>query len=57
MCVADTQARYRSDGDVIRVTNRYRKNDGSLQLALDQATAVGYTRSVFRLTPQTRPLD
>ncbi len=30
MCMADTQARYRSDGDVIRVTNRCRKNDGSL---------------------------
>jgi apolipoprotein D and lipocalin family protein len=30
MCVADTQARYRSDGDVIRVTNRCRKSDGAL---------------------------
>jgi apolipoprotein D and lipocalin family protein len=29
-CVADTQARYRRDGDVIRVTNRCRKSDGSL---------------------------
>ena len=29
-CVADTQARYRQDGDVIRVTNRCRKSDGSL---------------------------
>jgi apolipoprotein D and lipocalin family protein len=29
-CVADTQARYRKDGDVIRVTNRCRKSDGSL---------------------------
>ena len=28
MCVADTQARYRRDGDVIRVTNRCRKSDG-----------------------------
>lgn len=30
MCVADTQARYRSDGNLIRVTNRCRKNDGSI---------------------------
>ncbi len=29
-CVADTQARYRQDGDVIRVTNRCRKAEGSL---------------------------
>lgn len=123
MCVADTQARYRSEGEAIRVTNRCRKNDGSLtevngiakivegsgnaklrvsffrpfygdywilaldpdykwvlvgepqrkygwvlsrtptlddpslQLALDKATAVGYTRSAFRLTPQTQPLE
>ena len=28
MCMADTQAHYRSDGDVIRVTNRCRKSDG-----------------------------
>ncbi len=30
MCVADTQARYRRDGDVIRVTNRCRNSDGSI---------------------------
>lgn len=30
MCVADTQARYRRDGDAIRVTNRCRKSDGSV---------------------------
>jgi apolipoprotein D and lipocalin family protein len=29
-CVADTRASYRQDGDVIRVTNRCRKSDGSL---------------------------
>ena len=123
MCVADTQARYRSDGDVIRVTNRCRKYDGSLaevngiakivagsgnaklrvsffrpfygdywilaldpdykwvlvgeprrkygwilsrtpmlddrslQLALDKASALGYARAAFRLTPQTQALE
>ena len=123
MCVADTQARYRSDGDLIRVTNRCRKNDGSiaavngvakivagsgnaklrvsffrhfygdywilaldpdykwvlvgeprrkygwilsrmpqldersLQLALDKASALGYARAAFRLTPQTQALE
>ncbi len=30
MCVADTQANYRGDGDQIRVTNRCRKQDGSI---------------------------
>lgn len=30
MCVADTQANYRSDGDIIRVRNRCRKQDGTL---------------------------
>ncbi len=30
MCVADTQANYRSEGDIIRVTNRCRKQDGTL---------------------------
>lgn len=123
MCVADTQARYRSDGDVIRVTNLCRKSDGSLaevsgiakivagsgnaklrvsffrpfygdywilaldpdykwvlvgeprrkygwilsraprlddrylQLALDKASALGYARAAFRLTPQTQALE
>ncbi len=30
MCVADTQAHYRKDGDGIAVRNRCRKNDGSV---------------------------
>ncbi len=30
MCVADTQANYRGDGDQLRVTNRCRKHDGSI---------------------------
>lgn len=30
MCVADTQANYRSDGEIIRVNNRCRKQGGTL---------------------------
>jgi apolipoprotein D and lipocalin family protein len=33
MCVADTQARYRLDGDVIRVTNRCRTMAGAIEEA------------------------
>lgn len=33
MCVADTQAEYKQDDDLIRVTNRCRKDDGSIEKA------------------------
>lgn len=33
MCVADTQAEYKQDDDLIRVTNRCRKEDGSIEKA------------------------
>jgi apolipoprotein D and lipocalin family protein len=33
MCVADTQASYRLDGDVVRVRNRCRKADGGIEEA------------------------
>jgi apolipoprotein D and lipocalin family protein len=33
VCMADTQAQYRSEGNLIRVTNRCRKKDGSLAVA------------------------
>jgi apolipoprotein D and lipocalin family protein len=123
MCVADTQAHYRPDGDGIRVRNRCRKSDDSiaeingvakivqgsgnaklrvsffrpfygdywilaidpayewvlvgeprrkfgwvlarkpnlddatLNLALDKAAKLGFSKEQFRLTPQTRSLE
>lgn len=40
MCVADTQARYQLDGDVIRVKNRCRKTDGAIEEANGVAKVV-----------------
>jgi len=40
MCVADTQARYQLDGDVIRVKNRCRKIDGAIEEANGVAKVV-----------------
>jgi apolipoprotein D and lipocalin family protein len=39
-CVADTQARYRVDGDVVRVTNRCRRADGGTEEASGVAKVV-----------------
>jgi apolipoprotein D and lipocalin family protein len=39
-CVADTQARYRLDGDVVRVTNRCRRADGGIDEASGVAKVV-----------------
>jgi len=40
MCVADTQASYRLEGDVVRVRNRCRKADGALEEANGVAKVV-----------------
>lgn len=40
MCIADTQARYQFDGDVIRVLNRCRKADGLIEEASGVAKSV-----------------
>jgi len=40
VCVADTQARYRVDGDVVRVWNRCRQADGTITDANGIAKAV-----------------
>lgn len=40
MCVADTQASYRMDGDVVRVRNRCRKADGGIEEANGVAKVV-----------------
>jgi apolipoprotein D and lipocalin family protein len=51
MCVADTQAQYTADGDVIRVVNRCRKIDGSLEQASGVAKIVeGTNNSKLRVS-------
>jgi apolipoprotein D and lipocalin family protein len=40
MCAADTQAHYRLDGDVVRVTNRCRKANGEIEEATGIAKVV-----------------
>ncbi|MCU0765955.1 MAG: lipocalin family protein [Gammaproteobacteria bacterium] len=40
VCAADTQARYRMDGDVLRVTNRCRRADGGVEEANGVAKVV-----------------
>jgi apolipoprotein D and lipocalin family protein len=51
MCVADTQAQYKADGDVIRVTNRCRKTDGSIEQANGVAKIVeGSNNSKLRVS-------
>ena len=39
-CVADTQASYRLDGDIVRVTNRCRKANGEIEEVSGIATVV-----------------
>lgn len=51
MCVADTQAEYKPDGDVIRVINRCRKTDGSIEQANGIAKIVdGSNNSKLRVS-------
>jgi apolipoprotein D and lipocalin family protein len=51
MCAADTQAQYKADGDVIRVTNRCRKTDGSIEQANGVAKIVeGSNNSKLRVS-------
>ena len=45
MCVADTQASYRLDGDVVRVRNRCRKADGGIEEANGIAKVVEGSRN------------
>jgi len=45
MCVADTQASYRLDGDVVRVRNRCRKADGAIEEADGVAKVVEGSRN------------
>jgi apolipoprotein D and lipocalin family protein len=45
MCVADTQASYRLDGDVVRVRNRCRKADGGIEEANGLAKVVEGSRN------------
>jgi len=45
MCVADTQASYRLDGDVVRVRNRCRKEDGGIEEANGIAKVVEGSRN------------
>jgi len=45
MCVADTQASYRLDGDVVRVRNRCRKADGAIEEADGIAKVVEESRN------------
>jgi apolipoprotein D and lipocalin family protein len=45
MCVADTQARYRLEGDVVRVRNRCRKADGGIEEANGIAKVVEGSRN------------
>ena len=45
MCVADTQASYRLDGDVVRVRNRCRKADGGTEEANGIAKVVEGSRN------------
>lgn len=40
MCVSDTQAQYRLDGELVRVKNRCRKQDGTIEEADGFAKAV-----------------
>lgn len=51
MCVADTQAQYQADGDAIRVINRCRKIDGSIEQANGVAKIVdGSNNSKLRVS-------
>lgn len=51
MCVADTQAEYKPDGEVIRVINRCRKSDGSIAQANGVAKIVeGSNNSKLRVS-------
>lgn len=45
MCVADTQASYRPDGEVVRVRNRCRKADGGIEEANGIAKVVEGSRN------------
>jgi len=45
MCVADTQASYRLDGDVVRVRNRCRNADGAIEEAVGIAKTVEGSRN------------
>jgi apolipoprotein D and lipocalin family protein len=51
MCVADTQAEYKKDEDIVRVINRCRKSDGSVTVAKGRAKIVeGSNNSKLRVS-------
>jgi apolipoprotein D and lipocalin family protein len=56
MCVADTQASYRLDGDVVRVRNRCRKADGAIEEADGIAKVVEGSRNAKLRVSFFRPL-
>jgi len=56
MCVADTQATYRLDGDVVRVRNRCRKADGAIEEADGIAKVVEGSRNAKLRVSFFRPL-
>lgn len=55
MCVADTQASYRLDGDVVRVRNRCRKADGAIEEAVGVAKVVEGSSNTKLLVSFFRP--
>jgi apolipoprotein D and lipocalin family protein len=51
VCAGDTQARYRLDGDLVRVTNHCRKVDGTITTAEGRARSVaGSSNSKLRVS-------
>lgn len=51
VCAGDTQARYRLDGDLVRVTNRCREADGTITTAEGRARSVtGSSNSKLRVS-------